>query len=194
MHRFYRPATELLAAGLASNPLADAEVASPTLVPGYEGSYKVRLDIPEDWSGKKNVYVKVIGCTPLEVQAADLAASNDDIRFCALADERCPRVEVEFRAPTGGVSPQHLSAKMVEVDDDGNATPSDPDDTGGSGDAGRSAASGGLGASTMRSGSSGRSVPNTGDSPDCKLPAAVAALGAVALACSWRREENERWE
>ena len=186
--------TELLAAGLASNPLADAEVASSMLVPGYGGSYKVRFDIPEDWSGKKNVYVKVIGCTPLEVQAADLAAGSDDIRFCALADERCPRVEVEFRAPTGGVSPRHLSAKMVGVDDDGNATPSDPDDTSGSGDAGGSAASGGLGASTMRGGSGGRSVPNTGDSADRKLPAAVAALGAVALAYSRRREENERWE
>ena len=87
------------------------------------------------------------------MQAADLAASNDDIRFCALADERCPRVEVEFRAPRGGVSPRHLSAKMVEVDD-GNATPSDPDDTSGSDDAGGSATSGGLDASTMRGGSS----------------------------------------
>ena len=124
------------------------------------------------------------------MQAADLAASNDDIRFCALADERCPRVEVEFRAPRGGVSPRHLSAKMVEVDDDGNATPSGPDDTSGSDDAGGSATSGGLDASTMRGGSGGRSVPNTGDSADCKLPAAVVALGAVALACSRRREEN----
>ena len=180
--------TELLAAGSASNPLADAEVASSMLVPGYEGSYKVRFGIPGDWSGKKNVYVKVIGCTPLEMQAADLTATSDDIRFCALADERCPRVEVEFRAPTGDVSPEHLSAKMVEVGEDGGASPSDCGDTGASG------TSGGSVASTGRSGSGGVSVPNTGDSAGYKLPAAVAALGAAALAYSRRREEIERGE
>lgn len=157
------------------------------LVPGASEQYRVIYAIPDDWSDKTTVYVKLS-----DIEVITPTNANSGFQEYHIADGDCPTLELALADEVSGDGSGLSSGEVhVKSTDDGGDDDDDDDDNKKSrkgSDSGSGGSSGSGSDDGPDGGSGGSTSPQTGDSLLGNMAlAAAGALGAGMLAYSARR-------